>query len=118
MTTDMPMMYELDTVNVDEIHNAMLRTVADLHAAYGAGVVYEVQDASGTGECRNFVLSDGIPTTEGGNAILVGLWPDAEMTVATYAAGVLYKAVVAPDAAPILVDNVRAFLHTYGSGPR
>lgn len=105
---------EIDT---SELHDAMLRTVADLHAAYGAGVIFEVQDAK-VGELRNFLLSDGIPTDDGGNALIVGLWEEGEATVATYAQGLLYKAVVAPGALPVVIDNARAFLHTFGSGAR
>lgn len=108
----------IEGIETEELHDAVLRIVADLHAAYGSGIVFEVQDASGVGECRNFVLSDGIPTTHGGNAMMVGLWPDAEITVATYHNGELFKALVEPLATPILLDNVRTFMHAYGSGKR
>lgn len=104
---------------ITETHSQLLRVVADLHAAYGAGVHMEVQEAAlHDAECRNLILSDGTPTTEGGNAVVVGFWPEGEMTVATYNQGIMYPAVVALDASLVLLDNLRAFLHTYGHGAR
>lgn len=100
-----------------DLHDAVLRIVADLHAAYGAGVTFEVQEATAL-EPRNFVLSDGIPTDEGGNAMVVGLWNAGELTAVSYSGGNVYRAVVAPGALPVLIDNARAFLHTFGAGPR
>lgn len=125
MSAEAPFFYTMPAAPLDlaeaitETHSQLLRVVADLHAAYGAGVIMEVQEAGGMdSECRNLLLSDGVPTDEGGNAVVVGFWPEGEMTVASYHAGVMFPAVVALDAILVLLDNLRAFLHTYGSGPR